>query len=45
MELNELVKERINENEKLFTKEELMKIKENFNLTFKIYFLGILDKI
>lgn len=41
----EIVKERIEENEKLFTREELKIIENNFNIVTKIYLLGIVDII
>ena len=41
--MKNLIKERINENEKLFSEEELKIIKEKFSLISKIYLLGILD--
>lgn len=43
MNLEKLVKERIKENEKLFTMKELKFIKENDTIIKKVYFLGILD--
>lgn len=41
--VEEIVKERVQENEKLFTKEELNFIKDNSNLVEKIYLLGSMD--
>ena len=41
--MKNLIKERINENEKLFSEEELKIINEKFSLISKIYLLGILD--
>ncbi len=41
--IEEIVKERIRENEKIFDIEELKLINNNFNVVIKIYLLGILD--
>lgn len=41
--VEKLVKERIKENEKLFTGEELKVIKDNANIIEKVYLIGILD--
>lgn len=41
--VEKLVKERIKENEKLFTGEELKIIKDNANIIEKVYLIGILD--
>lgn len=43
--LNSFVKERIKENEKLFTVEELEYIKHNRNCINKIYLLGCVNSI
>ncbi len=43
MELEEIVKERIKENEKLFSKEELKTIKNNIILTKKVYMIGLVN--
>lgn len=39
-----IVKERIKENEKLFSVEELKIVNENFNVVTKVYLLGLIDK-
>lgn len=41
--MKEIVKGRVKENEKLFTKEELNFIKDNSKLIEKIYLLGSVD--
>ena len=41
--MEKLIKERIEENEKLFSVEELKIIKNNVNIVKKIYMLGLLD--
>lgn len=41
--LEEIVKERVKENEKLFTEEELKFIKDNGKLIKKIYLLGLIN--
>lgn len=41
--IEEILKERIKENEKLFNKKELKIVKENKNIIEKIYLIGILD--
>ena len=41
MELEEIVKERIKENEKLFSEEELKTIENNIILTKKVYMIGL----
>ena len=41
--VEKIVKERIKENEDLFTMEELKFITDNDNIIKKVYFLGILD--
>lgn len=41
--INELLKERIKENENLFNKNELQVIYSNINIIENIYLLGILD--
>lgn len=43
MELEEIVKERIKENEKLFSKEELEIINNSIKVIKKIYLLAFLD--
>jgi hypothetical protein len=43
MELEEIVKERIKENEKLFSKEELEIINNSIKVVKKIYLLAFLD--
>ena len=43
MELEEIVKERIKENEKLFSKEELETINSSIKVVKKIYLLAFLD--
>jgi|GEM_PF-2735916 hypothetical protein len=43
MELEEIVKERIKENEKLFSKEELEMINSSIKVVKKIYLLAFLD--
>jgi hypothetical protein len=43
MELEEIVKERIKENEKLFSKEELKTIENNIILTKKVYMIGLVN--
>lgn len=43
--VEEIVKQRISKNEKLFTIEELKIIENNFNMVTKIYLLGIVDII
>lgn len=43
MELEEIVKERIKENEKLFSKEELEIINNSIKVVTKIYLLAFLD--
>lgn len=43
MELEELVKERIKENEKLFNKEELILLNNNVSIIKKVYLLALLD--
>lgn len=43
MELEEIVKERIKENEKLFSKEELEVINSSIKVVKKIYLLAFLD--
>lgn len=43
--VEEIVKQRISKNEKLFTREELKIIENNFNIVTKIYLLGIVDII
>lgn len=40
-----ILKERIKENKKIFSKEELEIINNNFKTIIKIYLLRILDKI
>lgn len=42
---DEILEERIKENEELFTEEELKCINDNIGLSKKIYLLGILDGI
>lgn len=44
MELEEIVKERIKENEKLFSKEELETIENNIILTKKVYMIGLVNE-
>lgn len=39
----EIVKQRIKDNEKLFTEEELQIINNNVNIIKKVYILGLLD--
>ena len=41
--INEIVKDRIKENERLFTKQELKLIKDNDNIIKKIYLIGLID--
>lgn len=41
--VNEIVKDRIKENEKLFTKQELKFIKNSNNIIKKIYLIGLID--
>ncbi len=41
--LNEFIKERIKENIKMFSREELEILKNNKNILLKIYLLGMLD--
>lgn len=41
--IEEILKERIEENEELFSGEELKIIKDNVNIIEKIYLIGILD--
>lgn len=41
--LNEIIKERIKENEKMFKEDEINTIKTNTDLISKIYLLGFLD--
>ncbi len=43
--LGKFVAERIEENKKLFTKQEIMSIKNNNNLVKKIYLLGLINTI
>lgn len=43
MELEEIVKERIKENKKLFSKEELKTIENNIILTKKVYMIGLVN--
>lgn len=43
MELEEFVKERIKENEKLFSGEELRIIKDNVKIVKKIYLIGLVN--
>lgn len=43
MELEEIVKERIKENEKLFSEEELETIENNIILTKKVYMIGLVN--
>lgn len=43
MELEEIVKERIKENKKLFSKEELEMINSSIKVVKKIYLLAFLD--
>lgn len=43
LNVEKIVKERIKENEKLFTGEELKVIKDNANIIEKVYLIGILD--
>jgi len=43
MELEEIVKERIKENEKLFSEEELKTIENNIILTKKVYMIGLVN--
>ena len=43
MELEELVKERIKENEKLFNKEELILLNNNVSIIKKVYLLALWD--
>lgn len=43
LKLESLVKERINENKKLFSKDENKVILSNVNLINKIYLIGFLD--
>ena len=43
MELEEIVKERIKENKKLFSKEELKTIENNIILTKKVYVIGLVN--
>jgi hypothetical protein len=43
MELEEIVKERIKENEKLFSEEELEMINSSIKVVKKIYLLAFLD--
>lgn len=39
----EIVKQKIKDNEKLFTEEELQIINNNVNIIKKVYILGLLD--
>lgn len=41
--LNEFVQKRVEENEKLFTKDELKLIRDNKTIFKKIYLLGLVD--
>lgn len=41
----DIIRERIKENEGLFSREELITIKENAKVIRKIYQLGLLDSI
>lgn len=43
MKLEEIVKERIFENEKLFSKDELSILNDNFKVIKKIYLLGLIN--
>ena len=43
--VEKILKERIKENEKLFTEKEINNIKNNPNIFSKIYLLGMLDRI
>lgn len=41
--IEEILKERIEENKKLFNKKELKTINNNFNIIKKIYILGLIN--
>lgn len=43
MDMKEFLKERITDNKKQFTNEELSEIEKNFSLVKKFYLLGLLD--
>ena len=43
LNVEKIVKERIKENEEIFTGEELKVIKDNANIIEKVYLIGILD--
>lgn len=43
MKLEELVKERIEENKSIFCEEELLKINANYSILIKVYTLALLD--
>ena len=43
MKMQRIIEERITENKKLFTEEEINTIFLNNNLAIKLYLLGILD--
>lgn len=44
MNFNEFIKERIAENKKIFTKEEIESCLNNLDLAAKLYKLGCLDR-
>ncbi len=41
----EITKQRVNDNEEMFTQEELNIIQENIQLASKLYFLGNVDTV
>lgn len=45
MEKRKFVKERLENNRKIFSNKELRKIRKNYNLITKIYLLGSMDSV
>lgn len=41
--MEQLVKNRIEENKNIFSEEELLKIKNNYSIIYKVYILGLID--
>lgn len=43
MLMENLIVERIEKNKNIFTEEELLKIKSNYDILVKVYILGLID--
>lgn len=44
-DVEEIIRERIEENKELFTEEEITFINHNFNIIMKVFIIGILDNV